>query len=211
MITPHPCGSSSKTNVWKKSSVLCRKKLVKNVFILFCLFEHIFNQSQRFASYTKSCLRGPELGFNRPIFAMIFLHRIVIRTPKMVREDIVVPLVITSHISDWINSGSWAAFLVSALALSISNLLFKALDVELQFAVQIRLYFCHLGSKFWLFKNPYCSTWVLSCPGHVEGTQRLNFWCCFSGKMTAYLKRLFCNLQYKNVCILLGFDPILNF
>ena len=126
MITPRPCGSSSKTNVWKKSSVLCRKKLVKNVFILFCLFEHIFNQSLGFASSTKSCLRGPELGFNRPIFAIIFLHRIVIRTPKMVREDIVVPLVITSHISDWINSGSWAAFLVSALALSISNLLFKA-------------------------------------------------------------------------------------
>ena len=130
MITPRPCGSSSKTNVWKKSSVLCRKKLVKNVFILFCLFEHIFNQSLRFASSTKSCLRGPELGFNRPIFAIIFLHRIVIRTPKMVREDTVVPLVITSHMSDWINSASWAAFLVSALALraslSISNLLFKA-------------------------------------------------------------------------------------
>ena len=117
MITPRLCGSSSKTNVWKKSSVLCRKKLVKNVFILFCLFEHIFNQSLRFASSTKSCLRGPELGFNRPIFAMIFLHRIVIRTPKMVREDTVVPLVITSHMSDWINSASWAAFLVSALAL----------------------------------------------------------------------------------------------
>ena len=87
----------------------------------------------------------------------------------------------------------------------------NALVVELKFAVQIRLYFCHLDSKFWLFKNPCCSTWVLSCPGHVEGTQRLNFWCCFSGKMTAYLKRLFCNLQYKNVCILVGFGPILSF
>ena len=65
--------------------------------------------------------------------------------------------------------------------------------------------------KFWLFKNPYYSTCVLSCPGHVLGTQRLNFWCCFSRKMTAYLKRLFCNLQYKNVCILVGFGPILSF
>ena len=49
----------------------------------------------------------------------------------------------------------------------------------------------------------------VSC--HVLGTQRLNFWCCFSRKITAYLKRLFCNLQYKNVSILLGFGPILNF
>ena len=49
----------------------------------------------------------------------------------------------------------------------------------------------------------------VSC--HVLGTQRLNFWCCFSRKMTAYLKRLFCNLQYKNVCILVGFGPILSF
>ena len=30
-------------------------------------------------------------------------------------------------------------------------------------------------------------------------------------EMTAYLKHLFCNLQYKNVCILVGFGPILNF
>ena len=65
--------------------------------------------------------------------------------------------------------------------------------------------------KFWLFKNPYYSSCVMLCPGHVMGTQRLNFWCCFSSKMTAYLKRLFCNLQYKNVCILVGFGPILNF
>ena len=28
--------------------------------------------------------------------------------------------------------------------------------------------------KFWLFKNPYYSICVLSCPGHVMGTQRLN-------------------------------------
>ena len=61
--------------------------------------------------------------FNRPIFAIIFFHRIVIRTPKIVREDIVVPLVITSHVSDWINSASWAVFSVSALALALGALL----------------------------------------------------------------------------------------
>ena len=46
-------GHQAKQMYEKKSSVLCRKKLVKNVFILFCLFEHIFNQSLRFASSTK--------------------------------------------------------------------------------------------------------------------------------------------------------------
>jgi hypothetical protein len=79
------------------------------------------------------------------------------------------------------------------------------------FSANTSVFLSNSGFKFWLSKNPYYSTCVLSCPGHVEGTQRLNFWCCFSSKMTAYLKLLFCNLQYKNVCILVGFGPILNF
>ena len=77
----------------------------------------------------------------------------------------------------------------------------NSLVVELQVSVQIRLYFCQILVEFWLFKNPYYSTCVLSCPGHVLGTQRLNFWCFFSSKMTAYLKHLFCDLHYSGISI----------
>ena len=100
-------GHQAKQMYEKKSSVLCRKKLVKNVFILFCLFEHIFNQSLGFASSTKSCLRGPELGFNRPIFAIIFLHRIVIRTPKMVRDKAKVETKNAAQLAEFIQSDMW--------------------------------------------------------------------------------------------------------
>ena len=66
--------------------------------------------------------------FNRPIFSINFFHRIVIRAPKIVREDAVVPFVTNSHQSLWMKSAIWVFFSVSAVraSLFICILLFKA-------------------------------------------------------------------------------------